>query len=238
MKIFKFNLAQSFITFILLFAFPSCSTDNKDLSSESTLNELTVSKNIEAFSSYILKSNLIIQQELSKNDHLLFNADFVTTLYNSNNEDEIKKTFENSGMKNSEVILNLLKNQLNAKLSFKKDNPNLYRLNLEKRKELFNKSFDDSFIKFSKSLISEKFYTNIFQKYDVTPPTNTTDCIRVYNKQIGRCDRDFGWCGGFAVVAAGFTGGTGGLISAAYCMTTHYFCKDDAKQELYECVMK
>lgn len=238
MKIFKFNLAQSFITFILLFAFPSCSTDNKDLSSESTLNELTVSKNIEAFSTYILKSNLIIQQELSKNDHLLFNADFVTTLYNSDNEDEIKKTFENSGMKNSEVILNLLKNQLNAKLSFKKDNPNLYRLNLEKRKELFYKSFDDSFIEFSNSLISEKFYTNIFQKYDVTPPTNTTDCIRVYNKQIGRCDRDFGWCGGFAVVAAGFTGGTGGLISAAYCMTTHYFCKDDAKQELYECVMK
>ena len=95
MKIFKFNLAQSFITFILLFAFPSCSTDNKDLSSESTLNELTVSKNIEAFSTYILKSNLIIQQELSKNDHLLFNADFVTTLYNSKNEDEIKKTFEN-----------------------------------------------------------------------------------------------------------------------------------------------
>lgn len=192
MKIFKFNLAQSFITFILLFAFPSCSTDNKDLSSESTLNELTVSKNIEAFSTYILKSNLIIQQELSKNDHLLFNADFITTLYNSKNEDEIKKTFENSRMKNSEVILNLLKNQLNAKLSFKKDNPNLYRLNLEKRKELFNKSFDDSFIKFSKSLISEKFFTNIFQKYDVTPPTNTTDCIRVYNKQIGRCDRDFG----------------------------------------------
>lgn len=238
MKIFKFNLAQSFIKFILLFAFPSCSTDNKDLSSESTLNELTVSKNIEAFSTYILKSNLIIQQELSKNDHLLFNADFVTTLYNSKNEDEIKKTFENSGMKNTEVILNLLKNQLNAKLSFKKDNPNLYRLNLEKRKELFYKSFDDSFIEFSNSLISEKFYTNIFQKYDVTPPTNTTDCKRVYNKQIGRCDRDFGWCGGFAVVAAGFTGGTGGLISAAYCMTTHYFCKDDAKQELYECVMK
>ena len=162
MKIFKFNLAQSFITFILLFAFPSCSTDNKDLSSESTLNELTVSKNIEAFSTYILKSNLIIQQELSKNDHLLFNADFVTTLYNSKNEDEIKKTFENSRMKNSEVILNLLKNQLNAKLSFKKDNPNLYRLNLEKRKELFNKSFDDSFIEFSNSLISALTKSNPF----------------------------------------------------------------------------
>jgi hypothetical protein len=181
---------------------------------------------------------LIIQQELSKNDHLLFDANFVTTLYNSKNEDEIKKTFENSGMKNSEVILNLLENQLNAKLSFKQDNPNLYKLNLEKRKELFNKSFDDSFIKFSNSLISEKFYTNVFQKYDVTPPTNTTDCIRVYNKQLGRCDRDFGFCGGFAIVAAGFTGGTGGLISAAYCMTTHYICKDDAKQDLYECVMK
>jgi hypothetical protein len=238
MKKIKLNFTQSFITFILIFAFPSCSTDNKDLSSESTLKKVTLSKNIEVFSSYILKSNLIIQQELSKNDHLLFDANFVTTLYNSKNEDEIKKTFENSGMKNSEVILNLLKNQLNAKLSFKQDNPILYKLNLEKRKELFNKSFDDSFIKFSNSLISEKFYTNVFQKYDVTPPTNTTDCIRVYNKQLGRCDRDFGFCGGFAIVAAGFTGGTGGLISAAYCMTTHYICKDDAKQDLYECVMK
>jgi hypothetical protein len=238
MKKIKLNFTQSFIPFILIFAFPSCSTDNKDVSSESTLKKVTLSKNIEAFSSYILKSNLIIQQELSKNDHLLFDANFVTTLYNSKNEDEIKKTFENSGMKNSEVILNLLKNQLNAKLSFKQDNPILYKLNLEKRKELFNKSFDDSFIKFSNSLISEKFYTNIFQKYDVTPPTNTTDCIRVYNKQLGRCDRDFGFCGGFAIVAAGFTGGTGGLISAAYCMTTHYICKDDAKQDLYECVMK
>jgi hypothetical protein len=238
MKKIKLNFTQSFIPFILIFAFPSCSTDNKDVSSESTLKKVTLSKNIEAFSSYILKSNLIIQQELSKNDHLLFDANFVTTLYNSKNEDEIKKTFENSGMKNSEVILNLLKNQLNAKLSFKQDNPILYKLNLEKRKELFNKSFDDSFIKFSNSLISEKFYTNIFQKYDVTPPTNTTDCIRVYNKQLGRCDRDFGFCGGFAIVAAGFTGGTGGLISAAYCMTTHYICKDDAKQNLYECVMK
>jgi hypothetical protein len=238
MKKIKLNFTQSFIPFILIFAFPSCSTDKKDVSSESTLKKVTLSKNIEAFSSYILKSNLIIQQELSKNDHLLFDANFVTTLYNSKNEDEIKKTFENSGMKNSEVILNLLKNQLNAKLSFKQDNPNLYKLNLEKRKELFNKSFDDSFIKFSNSLISEKFYTNIFQKYDVTPPTNTTDCIRVYNKQLGRCDRDFGFCGGFAIVAAGFTGGTGGLISAAYCMTTHYICKDDAKQDLYECVMK
>jgi hypothetical protein len=238
MKKIKLNFTQSFIPFILIFAFPSCSTDNKDVSSEYTLKKVTLSKNIEAFSSYILKSNLIIQQELSKNDHLLFDANFVTTLYNSKNEDEIKKTFENSGMKNSEVILNLLKNQLNAKLSFKQDNPILYKLNLEKRKELFNKSFDDSFIKFSNSLISEKFYTNIFQKYDVTPPTNTTDCIRVYNKQLGRCDRDFGFCGGFAIVAAGFTGGTGGLISAAYCMTTHYICKDDAKQDLYECVMK
>ena len=58
---------------------------------------------------------VVSQQELSKNDHLLFNADFITSLYNSKNEDEIKKTFENSGIKNSEVILNLLKNQLNEK---------------------------------------------------------------------------------------------------------------------------
>ena len=109
MKKIKLNFTQSFIPFILIFAFPSCSTDNKDVSSESTLKKVNLSKNIEAFSSYILKSNLIIQQELSKNDHLLFDANFVTTLYNSKNEDEIKKTFENSGMKNSEVILNLLK---------------------------------------------------------------------------------------------------------------------------------
>lgn len=238
MKKFKLNFTRSFLIFSSLFNLQSCSTDNKDLNSESTLNERTLSNNIEAFSSYILNTNLIIQQELSKNDTLFFDANFVTTLYNSKNEDDIKKTFENSGMKNSEVILNLLKNQLNVKLSFKQDNPNLYKLNLEKRKELFNKSFDDSFIKFSNSLISEKFYINVFQKYDVTPPTNTTDCIRVYNKQLGKCDRDFGFCGGFAVLAAGFTGGTGGLISAAYCMTTHYFCKDDAKQDLYECVMK
>jgi hypothetical protein len=238
MKTFKLNYALRNITFFLFFSLLSCSTDNKDFSSESRVDELILSKNIEAFSSYILNSNLIIQQELSKNDHLLFDANFVTSLNNSKNEDEIKKTFENSGVKNSEVILNLLKNQLGVKFRFKQDNPDLYRLNIEKREELFNKSFDDSFIKFSNSLISEKFYTNVFQKYDITPPTNTTDCIRVYNKQIGRCDRDFGWCGGFAVAAAGFTGGTGGLISAAYCMTTHYFCKDDAKQDLYECVMK
>jgi hypothetical protein len=59
MKKIKLNFTQSFIPFILIFAFPSCSTDNKDVSSESTLKKVTLSKN----------------------------------------EDEIKKTFENSGRK-------------------------------------------------------------------------------------------------------------------------------------------
>jgi hypothetical protein len=236
----KLNQSKSIVVFLLLLFITSCSTDSNELSQNAVDKESRIIKNIETLSSFIIESNVDIQEKLAKNGKLAFDEKFTIALNSSKNETDIKKAFEMAGIKDSDAIMSMLKEQINVKKQFVKDNPDFYKLNIDKRNTLFNKSFDAAVTNLSNPFRTQTLKVNSFGTADKYAYQNDSpgDCIRVYNRQIGRCNRDYAWCGGFAVLGAGFTGGLGGLLGAAYCMTSQYYCNDDAKQDLYYCIYK
>lgn len=76
-----------------------------------------------------------------------------------------------------------------------------------------------------------------FQDY-YAPISTARTCAEQYNIDVNRAKRDYGVCGGFALVAAATTGLAGGLPAAAYCMTTYYLDLSDAKSDYNDCIKK
>lgn len=234
----KLNQVKVVIMCFAFYSVLSCSTDNNELGQNAAKKESIIIKNVETLSSIIIETNVDIQEKLAKNSKIVFDDKFTLALNNSKNENDIKKAFESAGIKNSDEIISILKRQVDAKSQFVKNNPNFYKLNVDKREMLFNKSFDATVSNLSSPFRMQTLSNNTFGTSDKYAADPADECIKVYNRQIGRCNRNYWICGGFAVVGAGLTGGLGGLLAAAYCMTDQHYCTGDAKEDLYYCIYK
>ena len=69
---------------------------------------------------------------------------------------------------------------------------------------------------------------------------NTTEarrsCYEQWQVAAGRCNRNFAIAGTGAVVAAGLTGGLGGLITGGIAMANFWNCRQDALDDYNDCI--
>lgn len=206
------------VVFICANFITSCTKENLDNQLD---NQNNTEENLLAYSKQSIANQLKIKNELSKNNSVDFN-NFTAKLNLCKNESELKLLFENIGINNSQSIILLLKKETDLQNTFRKENSQFYKLNENEKNKLFNTSIDLAF----NEIISN---TSIFNKQKLV------SCESTLNTATSRCDRNFAICGAGAVLAAGFTGGLGGLIGGGVCMADFYFCNDDAKADFQSC---
>ena len=79
-------------------------------------------------------------------------------------------------------------------------------------------------------------FKNIDYNVVMSTSSSRSGCYGQWQKAVGRCNRNFAIAGTGAVLAAGFTGGIGGLIGGGVACAVLWSCKSDALDDYNDCV--
>lgn len=245
MKKMFFVIVMMIVAFVVSI---SCSNEpiNENISNSST-SMTTVIENLDIYSNEYAKNNYKILEALGRNKKLEFNAGFLNALLHTKNGNDLKILFQNAGIDNSIEVLGLLKKSIQIQSDFRKVNPIFYKLDIQKRTELLEKSFEVVLkrIDLSNSIgyMAQRGVTSGFVNYmpfEAAPliPTDLVgaNCYSIYVKERKRCERDFFVCGGFALASALYTVGWGTVVGAAYCSVTLNICGMDAQEDYSDCL--
>ena len=156
-------------------------------------------KNLLNYTNAFLKNDVEVISLLSKNKDLKLDDTFVKTLQNCKSEEEIIVLFSKNNIQNSSELLSQIKKGIELTNNFKKSNPEFYKNDEKTRTDLLTKSLDVSF-------------NNTDYNVAMSSPSAKRSCYQQWQVAVGRCNRNFAIAGTAAVIAAGLTGGIGGLI--------------------------
>lgn len=246
MKKMFFVIVMMIVAFVIN---TSCSNEpiNENISNSST-SMTTVIKNLDIYSNEYAKNNYKILEALGRNKkYLNLTQVFLNALLYTKNENDLKILFQSAGIDNSIEVIGLLKKSVQIQSDFRKANPSFYKLDIQKRTELLEKSFEVVLkrIDLSNSIgyMTQRGATSGFVNYmpfEAAPliPTDLVgaNCYNIYVKEKKRCERDFFICGGFALASALYTVGWGTVVGAAYCSVTLNICGMDAQEDYSHCL--
>ncbi len=242
---------MSFVIATMIVAFfgsISCSNEPiNEVVTNGKLSMTTVIENLDIYSNEYAKNNYKILEALGRNKEREFNAGFLNALLYAKNENDLKILFQSAGIDNSIEVVGLLKKSVQIQSDFRKSNPSFYKLDIQKRTELLEKSFEVVLkrIDLSNSIgyMAQRGVASGFVNYmpfeaDPIFPANLAEanCRNIYMKERKRCERDFFICGGFALASAVYTVGWGTVIGAAYCSVTVNVCGMDAEEDYSHCL--
>lgn len=212
--ILKLKLSLFLVAIIMSF-FVSCSNENNANSFDSS------NKIKENLINYIAKRDKIfteIDLELNRNEKFKFDSNIISLLNSSDTEKKFTEVILNSNIKNSNLILALLKESVYNENEFRTNNPMFYKLSIEDRTSYLNNSIDLH-----------------LKTKEISLANKITSCAGDYNTDIGRCNRDALISSSASIIAAG-AGILPGLIAAAYTMISHHNCVSDAKEDYQSCL--
>jgi hypothetical protein len=204
----------------------SCSNDesqeiNNQVQNIASTARLGENKTLDNFAyAHVAISKEIINLLKSNETSLNFNDNAYQEIYKLKSEVEIKKYFEESGIKNANDLIILLK-KLEKNYSLMTNQLSGYNdLSVEQKKQIIENSINNVLNK---------------ETLSVNSTSARIDCRGQWRIDIARCERNqviglgFSWLGGV------LTGGVGGLIGAAASTTAYHYCVQDANQDLRNC---
>ncbi|WP_395061108.1 hypothetical protein [Flavobacterium sp.] len=183
----------------------------------------TIQQNLTDYTNASLKNDIEIVTKLYANKDLKLEKSFQDKLTNCKTETELNNLLINNNIKNSNELILLIKKGEDLTNDFRKQNPNFYNTDEDKRLKMFNESFETSF-------------NNSDFKDVIANNSTTRGCYGQWQVAVSRCNRNFAITGAGAVIAAGLTGGIGGLIGGAIACTNLWFCKSDALDDYNSCI--
>jgi site-specific DNA-adenine methylase len=104
------------------------------------------------------------------------------------NEEQIKSILTKAGVSNEEEVIALIKKSIVIQNEFRKQNPDFYLMEVTERTNLLETQFN---------IILENY-----QSLNLTNNLTSRSCAGTYNLDISRCNRSYGKCAIFAVIAA------------------------------------
>ena len=180
-------------------------------------------KNLLNYTNAFLKNDVEIINLLSKNKGLKLDDSFMKNIQNCKSEEEVAVLFSRSNIQNSSDLISQIKKGIELTNNFKKNNPDFYKNDEKTRSELLTKSLDVSF-------------NNTDYNVVLSSPSAKRSCYGQWQVAVGRCNRNFAIAGTAAVIAAGFTGGIGGLIGGGVACAVLWNCKSDALDDYNDCI--
>ncbi|WGK94796.1 MULTISPECIES: hypothetical protein [Flavobacterium] len=206
------------IIFVLFcFAFVSCSIDNE---TQKVINEKQIVENLKKFSKDFLQKSIELEEAFAKSPSSNRIISYKNELLNVKSDSEFNQLMTSAGFINSNEILTLLKSRIELENNFRNQNPDFYLFDVNKRNSLLNKE-----------------YNIVLEEYISTQNNNITlrGCGSTYNRDVSRCNRDYGKCAITAVIAA--AGGIWpGLAVGAICAWDLIDCKSDALEDYEDCI--
>ncbi len=167
----------SVIFVIVTMSLTSCQNE----SYENAVNKNTTSKDIRNLIVKLSENNIKIDNALAENNNLIFDENVIKFLNAAKNETDIKKSFETAGIKNSDELINLLKEKVNLGKQFMLENPNFYKLDLQKRTILLDKVLDSMFFpNYVESKMNKLGKLSINDKNTIA----SKNCAKQYNINI------------------------------------------------------
>ena len=179
--------------------------------------------NLLNYTNAFLKNDVEIINLLSKNIGLKLDDSFIKNLQNCKSEEEVAVLFSKSNIQNSSELISQIKNGIELTNNFKNNNSDFYKNDENSRNELLTKSLDISF-------------NNTNYNVVLNSPSAKRSCYGEWSVAVNRCNRNFAIAGTGAVIAAGFTGGIGGLISGGVACAVLWYCKSDALDDYNDCI--
>lgn len=213
----------------------SCSKEENFSSEKKDSNVTVVSKSVSGitisdkldenlnnyFGSLLSEQKLIIG-ELSESENVL-DESFIDAIDSVKSEEDLRQLLNENGITNSENIILSFNNIELIKENFINNNKEFYELLESDRNLIFEQYLDENL-------------DSVYGKVDAGSGSGGPSCAGQYNTSIRRAQRNFAICGSGAVLAAGFTGGVGGLIGGGVCMATYYFAIQDAREDYANCI--
>ena len=179
--------------------------------------------NLLNYTDAFLKNDVEIINLLLKNKDLKFDDVYISNLQNCKTENELISLLSKNNVQNSSELIAQIYKGIELTNNFKKDNQDFYKNDEVTRKKLLDEALEVSF--------ANTNYNNVM---------NTTEsrrsCYEQWQVAAGRCNRNFAIAGTGAVIAAGLTGGFGGLIAGGIAMANFWNCRQDALDDYNDCI--
>ena len=206
------------LVLLFLFLFIQCTTNEKiDLKS----NQNLITQNIKEYSEKFLSASIDIESEFLKNKFIDRNSKLKNELLLCKNEEQIKSILTKAGVSNEEEVIALIKKSIVIQNEFRKQNPDFYLMEVTERTKLLETQFN---------IILENY-----QSLNLTNNLTSRSCAGTYNLDISRCNRSYGKCAIFAVIAAA-EGIIPGIIGGIYCAWDLSDCKYEALEDYEDCI--
>ena|SRR5690554_422191 len=157
-------------------------------------------------------------ETLFADENLNLDADFYNRLQEIEDTDQLIDLLVEYNFSDSEIYVNHLQRISDMQIELTNKNEVFYTLSEIVREEIVGDILDISF---------NDYYM---------PITIARTCKEQYDIDVSRAKKRFGACSGFAIAAAGLTGGIGGLLGAGACMTDYYFNLEFAKEDYIDCM--
>lgn len=214
----KTNPNLVFVVVFFSFIFIQCTTNEKiDLKS----NQNLITQNIKEYSEKFLAVSIDIEREFLKNKYIERNSKLKNELLLCKNEEQIKSILTKAGVSNEEEVIALIKKSIAIQNEFRKQNPDFYLMEVAERTKLLETQFN----------VVLKNYLSL----NLTNITTNRSCAGTYNIDISRCNRSYGKCAVFAVIAAA-EGVIPGIIGGIYCGWDFLDCKSEALEDYEDCI--
>lgn len=146
------------------------------------------------------------------------NLNFSNFPQDINNIEQLRTAFVNSGVTKIDDLLNLLTIRNETATEFINNNKDFNSLKQITKDRIINDAFNSIYVS------------------DNNEASRSRSCYQQWLVQAGRCNRNFAIAGTGAVIAAGLTGGVGGLIGGGIACSVLWFCKSDALDDYNDCM--
>lgn len=217
--------------FVSLFAFSllfiSCESDSETLNSSTVKVESTTAvsartsnfeENLDLFAINHIKISDEISNLINQNENVDLSNIPYESLENSRNEFDLKTDLENAGVINADLLIVALKKQV--------ENFNIYLAN--------DKDFINLDTTKRNEVVVNAIERNLSEIQNTSSILNRRTCKQQWDVDVSRCNRNYYWAGGLAVVATFATGGWG-LLGVVGAVAGYRDCLSDALDDFRAC---
>lgn len=208
------------ICLVVLFSFffIQCTTNEK---TDPKNNQNLILQNINEYSEKFLSASIDIEREFLKNKFIERNSKLKNELLLCKNEEQIRAILAKAGVSNGEEVIALIKKSIVIQNEFRKQNPDFYLMEIKERTKLLETQFN---------VVLENYLA-----LNLNNNITNRSCAGTYNLDISRCNRSYGKCAVFAVIAAA-DGIIPGIIGGIYCAWDLSDCKNEALEDYEDCI--
>lgn len=220
-------MKKLFISLLALsLLFTGCENDSEVINSSNekfvptnvTDRTSSFDENLQAFAVNHIKISDEISSLIKQNEHVDFSNIPYESLENSRSEVDLKIYFENAGVINADLLISALKNQVENFNVYLANDSDFLSLDTDKRNEVVINAIESNLMNIDNS-------TSIFSR---------RSCKEQWDIDVSRCNRNYYWAGGLAVIGTFATGGWG-LLGVVGAVAGYRDCLSDALEDFRDC---